>query len=814
VALAGACIGAAIPAPSAFAAGAAPSIAEAQVTDVSEQAVDVSAVISTEEADTTYLVEYGESEAYGAVVPVGGRAIGLGNPETGKESVYQPLNGLSPGVTYHYRVVAENSYGTTATTDQVFTTFSAQPPGLSDGRAYELVSPPEKHGGEVAVRGEAPAQARSDGNAVAYQSFTAFGESQSNQVTEYIARRTPGGWITQSTSPPDSGFENLIVNGAAKGFSADLGTEVMSWDMGPLTPEAALGYDNIYLRDENTGAYTLLTKGTPSERGALPEFVGASADYRALAFRASGGFTENSAAGADNVYQWSNGQLALVSVPPGATDGVPAQAWGENAMSSDGRLVFWSDMNSSKGLYAWVNGQSTLKLNASRRSPSLGDGSANFYGATPSGKLAFFIDTTPLTEAAGDKGGLYEFDTATNELVDLTPDEAGTPQVQGVVGYGDDGAYVYFIANAALANGAVAGKENLYVAHGGAIALVAALSLNDESDWSLEIRARHAAVSADGTQLVFMSLASPTGYDNRDVYSGERDSEVFEYDAASVRLSCVSCNPTGERPLGSSKIPLWASMTYNSEYLTDGGARLFFESEDGLVPSDTNGQSDVYEWERDGTGSCEEAGGCLSLISSGVGERSNFMATAAGGNDAFFYTRDKLVATDLDEKVDLYDARVGGGFAESSGSTTAECAGEACLGPLSAPPAGALTLTSVVRPGEEAAALRRATFSVAGVGPRARRAAARSGTLTLRVAVSAAGRLSASATAELSGRRIAVAVASARARGAEVVPLVLTIGRAARAALARHGRLRITVAVAYSTADGSKRMTLTLGAGR
>ena len=48
----------------------------------------------------------------------------------------------------------------------------------------------------------------------------------------------------------------------------------------------------------------------------------------------------------------------------------------------------------------------------------------------------------------------------------------------------------------------------------------------------------------------------------------------------------------------------------SSRYISDGG-RIFFETREALVPSDTNGQTDVYEYEQ----------GHLYLISSGTSLR-------------------------------------------------------------------------------------------------------------------------------------------------------------------------------------------------
>jgi hypothetical protein len=93
---------------------------------------------------------------------------------------------------------------------------------------------------------------------------------------------------------------------------------------------------------------------------------------------------------------------------------------------------------------------------------------------------------------------------------------------------------------------------------------------------------------------------------------------------------------------------------------------VFFESAEALVPGDANLQSDVYEWEADGEGSCEsdtQNGGCLFLISGGQSPQHSYFGDAsASGNNVFFFTRQSLVSQDQDNNADLYDARVDGGI--------------------------------------------------------------------------------------------------------------------------------------------------------
>jgi hypothetical protein len=186
----------------------------------------------------------------------------------------------------------------------------------------------------------------------------------------------------------------------------------------------------------------------------------------------------------------------------------------------------------------------------------------------------------------------------------------------------------------------------------------------------------------------------PAGYDNTDSATGAADSEVYLYDADSGELTCASCRPSGARPSGGQRIvyganeyavasPIaaawitpWNMEYYGQRALSDDGDRLYFNSYDALLPQDTNGKQDVYQWEAQGSGTCEKAGGCLSLISSGKSpEKSEFFDASASGDDVFIRTLSSLLPQD-NGLVDVYDARVNGGFPQPT--KIAACEGEAC----------------------------------------------------------------------------------------------------------------------------------------
>jgi hypothetical protein len=63
-----------------------------------------------------------------------------------------------------------------------------------------------------------------------------------------------------------------------------------------------------------------------------------------------------------------------------------------------------------------------------------------------------------------------------------------------------------------------------------------------------------------------------------------------------------------------------------------------------------------------------------------------FFDASETGDDVFFLTSDRLVPLDTDTGLDVYDARVGGGFPAEPLSGPPVCEGDACQGAPPAPP--------------------------------------------------------------------------------------------------------------------------------
>ena len=91
---------------------------------------------------------------------------------------------------------------------------------------------------------------------------------------------------------------------------------------------------------------------------------------------------------------------------------------------------------------------------------------------------------------------------------------------------------------------------------------------------------------------------------------------------------------------------------------------------------------DVYEWEREGTGTCTASsavnGGCQYLLSGGTSEADSwFIGASESGNDVFVASRADLAPQDGSDAFNLFDARVDG----VQPVTEPLCTGTGCQGP-------------------------------------------------------------------------------------------------------------------------------------
>jgi hypothetical protein len=378
--------------------------------------------------------------------------------------------------------------------------------------------------------------------------------------------------------------------------------------------------------------------------------------------------------------------------------------------------------------------------NAAKHAPAF------FQGAAEDGSTAFFTTTEPL-EPATDKdegndlymarfgcpGGREACPVAEREVTSLAQvSRGGEPaEVQGVVKVAPDGSRVYFVARGVLssegpsnsqAQGAqpqpLRGADNLYVYDSatGGLAFLADLCSGPEAsgaaggdprcpaDLPAEARidaelwssfAPQAQTTADGRFLVFSTYAQ--------LLRGDTDNarDVYRYDAQTRLLGRVSLgeagyhengngHDNGQDPGGADAFLRDAGLNQGStsethemhtRAISEDGSRIVFQTAEPLSQAATNHLNNVYEWHKQ-EGWSE---GRVSLVSGGSAPLGDGGAVITpDGRNIFFTTSEGLVPQDTDGVVDIYDARLEGGFPPPPGERQ-PCSSDACQGPLTNP---------------------------------------------------------------------------------------------------------------------------------
>jgi len=836
---------------------AAPVVGPLTAADPGETEAALTGSVDPSGEPATYRFEYGLTDDYGSQAPVPDGDLAQGNESV---PVTATLTDLEPGTTYHYRLVASNSTGTTVGGDHVFATpaegdavcpnadmregASALLPGC---RAYEQVSPADKNGGDVLWNATRPGgrTVAEGGERAIFAAWTEFAGSEyggSLAETEYVAERGAGGWATAPllprVTPPSLGGESVSS-------SPDLSASLLrSGAVLESTPEDLDGAQevNLYMRDNEASLVSPLIGIDGAASSGTAFYAPVVSDGLGHLVFATTAVLPTGDPGVPSdlfikVYEVVGGTTRLVSVQ---ADGTPFPAGtlpggalrgGEpysimGASSRDGRHIFISSSNAAGtqpvDIYRRSDGATTTIGSASQR--AVPDSPARpklFRWASSDGNTLLFTSREHLTDDANtgpSRSGLdlYRYDFDAGELIDISATPGGDgARVLGLVGASESGDRVYFAAHGAVVDGEgtddpVPDEPNLYLweddgTAGGSTRFVATLAATDQRNWEHLNGKWTARTTPDGGQLAFESRADLTGENSGGL------AQVYRYDATAAdgsgELVCVSCSSQGATPLGASAIPNnWGDDNVQrwelTRFLSDDGSRVFFNSEDALVPADGNGENDAYMWED----------GEVSLLSSGRSDVPSYMYNAsADGDDAFILTADALVGQDRDSLVDLYDARVGGGFPPPA--PRSECDDDACQGAGSSTPPDRGAGSADLRGVGDAKPRARLVLGVSRPSKAQLRRLASGRRIGLRVRVSRAARVRVTARGRIGKRARIAARGAGRARQAGTVVVGLQLNSWARRHVRRGSALKLSLAVRASGAR-PRALSLRVGGGR
>jgi hypothetical protein len=560
---------------------------------------------------------------------------------------------------------------------------------LPDGRAYEMVSPPVKHGGDVmgnstrtrAAAGEAPNLPM----AVSFSSLGGFADVQGMGVaTEYMSVRSsvpnPGtnGWATHAITP----FQTpLSLFGAFQGmdplysgdFSADLTSGIFrAWS--PLTDAPNVtNVENLYrrndLRSPGVGAYELLTDAigpvgstvNPIVNVRKPNLAGQSADVSHVAFESRYNLTSDAFGAATKLYEWVNGTVRLAGILP---DGSPAfssqagqgasnQLYTPRIVSADGSHVLFTvpgfaDPTGTDQQYARddhgtasVADDSTVNVSASERTDCAGDPTCGGDDqADPAPDPAGTQSTTYQTASADGKRVLFLSaeqltDDDTDSAIDLYMYDETAPAGQHLTRLSVDGEPTDAANGVQGVIGASADGRYVYFVAAGQLVAGKPVLFAD-----IGIYLWH-----EGDGVSFIGKMNDPGHDtftdlNSNWSLAPADARVTPDGIhlllgshSGVGLTGYDHNTTGcgfDKSSPCNELYIFSADTHSLTCAScnPSGATATADAEDNTVRVGTGGSSPTFHLNR---------------------------AISDDGRRAFFSTREALVAEDVNGKIDAYE---------------------------------------------------------------------------------------------------------------------------------------------------------------
>jgi len=130
-------------------AASSPAVTTGSTSSIKETSAVLHGTVNPNGASTTYHFEWGLTTAYGTAGS--SHSVGSG---TAAVSVQFTAPGLTPGTPYHYRLVAQNRFGTTFGADRHFTTAGNPPPDVLTGGTAQVGATSAILTGEVNPHGQ------------------------------------------------------------------------------------------------------------------------------------------------------------------------------------------------------------------------------------------------------------------------------------------------------------------------------------------------------------------------------------------------------------------------------------------------------------------------------------------------------------------------------------------------------------------------------------------------------------------------------------------------------------------------------------
>ena len=580
---------------------------------------------------------------------------GDGGAQLGPRGVFEQISGLEPSTTYHFRIVATNSAGTTESGDFEFTTYSTADQVWAP-RDIELVTNPDN--GNQAVLPVARDNMSSDGEEILWGTPSGAPGSYTGYAPLFVATRdlsSTTGWTSQPIGVPAheqvGGGDNSYlpaVGGISRSFNAFVFFTTQCFELG-------IGAcDHTFMRVTRDG-----------HQDVLVDTYHLKAD--AIAISDDGTYVNYHDPITDELISFHDGANTVLPTPSCGYE-MPDIGESLSPVSSGTLNRTFVQSNGSGGA---CDEPGIYMIDRAANSVSLIAPGGEFRRTNEDGSRVIFTKSAPYD--------VWEWNESSGVECLSCGEMPTVAEGRGFEAFSvsEDLSHVYFWVRLTGAEEVSCELGAIYVVHNGEVDFVArAGSGGCYGGSQLE-------TTPDGNILVFPSSYNGTTADDitpkgaPPSFFASQDGQAYRYDDTTGSVECVSC-PGRIGPVGGG--------------IQGGFGRSFAVSADGqtvayattapLVKEDINQSTDVYEWHN----------GVIRLITDGeveFGESSLrapiFWGASDDGRVVAFQAGAELTGNEANHLTNGYAAVVGGpGFPPPN--PPAHCVEDSCQGPLQAPP--------------------------------------------------------------------------------------------------------------------------------
>jgi hypothetical protein len=386
-----------------------------------------------------------------------------------------------------------------------------------------------------------------------------------------------------------NGTTTLISTGPAGGNGAlAAGFNAISEDGSRVlfsTSESLVASDNdanrdIYMR--SGGTTTLQSTGPAGGNGDFDaSFAGIPADGSHVYFHTDEIMVSSDFDAMQDVYDRSAGATAHLSIGPAGGNGNldfdydaffdGASANGSTAWIHTDEVLVGTDTDVTNDVYEHSGGG--ISVLSTGPTGGNADTSAYFAGASQDGSRVFFDTQEPLTGGDGDAANdVYQRAGGATTLISTGPGGGNGPVFSSFQGASSDGTRVFFQTADSLLASDIDGFQDVYERTGGTTTLVSTGPVGGNGLFDASFK----GASKDGSSVFFDTMEN--------LVPGATGTYTDLYERSGGATTFLSTGPIGGN----------GDFLQFFDFASDDGSRVFFETDEPLVSTDTDTTQDVY----------------------------------------------------------------------------------------------------------------------------------------------------------------------------------------------------------------------------